>query len=163
MATETVAKDGKADGKAILKMLAPGQEVERAIVAADGTVTIVHGKAKLLSVDIADVDLLLSFSDGSYVIIPHGALDAIGAEAHTVVFTDGKSTLAEIFKLAGVTNPAKAGSLRLVSESIDAAKPPADEAPPGRDACSRSAGATGADGQGRHWHHLVRQGARFGW
>lgn len=130
MANETGAKDGKAGGKATLKMLAPGQEVERAAVAPDGTVTIAHGKAKLLSVDIADVDLLLSFSDGSYVVIPNGALDALGTDPHAVVFTDGKSTLAQVFKLAGVANPAKAGSLRLVSENIDAAKPPADEAPP---------------------------------
>jgi Ca2+-binding RTX toxin-like protein len=130
MANETGARDGKAGGKAALKVLAPGQEVERAAVAPDGTVTIAHGKAKLESVDIADVDLLLSFSDGSYVIIPNGALDALGAEAHTVVFTDGKSSLAQVFKMAGQANPAKAGSLRLVSENIDAAKPPADEAPP---------------------------------
>ena len=130
MANETGARDDKAGGKAALKVLAPGQEVERAAVAPDGTVTIAHGKAKLESVDIADVDLLLSFSDGSYVIIPNGALDALGAEAHTVVFTDGKSSLAQVFKMAGQANPAKAGSLRLVSENIDAAKPPADEAPP---------------------------------
>jgi Ca2+-binding RTX toxin-like protein len=126
MANETGAKDGKA----ALKVLAPGQEVERAATAPDGTVTIAHAKGKLLSVDIADVDLLLSFSDGSYVVIPNGALDALGTDPHAVVFTDGKSTLAQVFKLAGVANPAKAGSLRLVSENIDAAKPPADEAPP---------------------------------
>ena len=57
MANETGAKDGK-DGKAALKVLAPGQEVERAATAPDGTVTIAHAKGKLLSVDIADVDLL---------------------------------------------------------------------------------------------------------
>ena len=61
MANETGARDDKAGGKAALKVLAPGQEVERAAVAPDGTVTIAHGKAKLESVDIADVDLLLSF------------------------------------------------------------------------------------------------------
>jgi hypothetical protein len=126
MANEPAAKGGKA----ALKVLAPGQEVERATTAPDGTVTIAHAKGKLQSVDIADVDLLLSFSDGSYVIIPNGALDALGAEAHTVVFTDGKSSLAQVFKMAGQAIPAKAGSLRLVSENIDAAKPPADEAPP---------------------------------
>jgi len=126
MANET----GTKGGKAALKVLAPGQEVERAATAPDGTVTIAHARGKLQSVDIADVDLLLSFSDGSYVIIPNGALDALGADPHAVVFTDGKSTLAQVFKMAGQANPAKAGSLRLVSENIDAAKPPADEAPP---------------------------------
>ena len=123
-----MANESESSGsKPNLKRLAPGQEVERAAVAADGTVTIAHGKGRLASVDIADVDLLLSFTDGSFVVIPNGALDALGADSKTVVFTDGKAGLDQVFKLAGSANPAKAGSLRLVSENIDAARPPADE------------------------------------
>ena len=123
-----MANESESSGsKPNLKRLAPGQEVERAAVAADGTVTIAHGKGRLASVDIADVDLLLSFTDGSFVVIPNGALDALGADSKTVVFTDGKAGLDQVFKLAGTANPAKAGSLRLVSENIDAARPPADE------------------------------------
>jgi len=120
-------ESGARGGKGALKVLAAGQEVERATVAADGTVTIGHSRSGLVSVDIADVDLLLSFADGGYVVIPNGALDALGADPHTVNFSDGKSVLAQIFKLAGIASPAKAGSLRLVSENIDAAKPPTDE------------------------------------
>lgn len=123
-----MANEAESSGsKPNLKRLAPGQEVERAAVGPDGTVTVAHGKGRLASVDIADVDLLLSFTDGSFVIIPNGALDALGADPKTVVFSDGKAGLDQVFKLAGVANPAKAGSLRLVSENIDAAKPPADE------------------------------------
>lgn len=109
------------------KALAAGQPLERADIAADGTVNVRHGKAQLLSVDVADVDLLLTFADGAYVVIPNGALDAISGTPHNVTFNDGKGILGDLFKQAGTTAAAKAGSLRLVSESIDAAPPPADE------------------------------------
>jgi len=124
-------------GKTLLKALAQGQDVERAVVGTDGTVTISHSEGTLQAVDVADVDLLLSFSDGTFVIIPNGALDAISDTPHTVLFTDSQDTLSSLFKMVGISNPAKAGSLRVVSENIDAAQPPveeyatpSDEAPP---------------------------------
>ncbi len=111
-----------------------GQQIERAVVAADGTITIPHSGAELQSVDVADVDLLLSFSDGIFVVIPNGALDAISDSLHKVIFLeneDGTSeptgpgndhlgTLGDLFKMVGTTNLAKAGSLRVVSENVDA-------------------------------------------
>ena len=124
-------------GKALLKTLAQGQDVERAVVASDGTVTISHSEATLQAVDVADVDLLLTFSDGTFVIIPNGALDAISDTPHAVIFNDHSDNLSSLFKMVGISNPAKAGSLRLVSENVDAARPPveesaipSDEAPP---------------------------------
>ena len=125
-----MANETKSPGNKALKALAAGQEVERAAVAADGTVSIRHGQAQLQSVDVADVDLLLSFSDGSYTIIPNGALDALGTTPHSVVFSDGRGSLGDLFKLVGIINPAKAGSLRLVSENIDAAPPPEEQSVP---------------------------------
>ncbi|MFN2367882.1 MAG: Ig-like domain-containing protein, partial [Desulfurivibrionaceae bacterium] len=111
-----------------------GQSVERAFVAANGTIVCPHCEAKLISVDVADVDLLMSFSDGTYVIIPNGALDAIANPLQPIVFTDPDdsvldsahfdsdhtSTLGDLFKMVGVTKVAGAGSLRVVSENIDA-------------------------------------------
>ncbi len=111
-----------------------GQQIERAVVAADGTITIPHSGAELQSVDVADVDLLLSFSNGIFVVIPNGALDAISDSLHKVVFLgneDGSSeatdlgndhlgTLGDLFKMVGTTSLAKAGSLRVVSENVDA-------------------------------------------
>ncbi|NTV50673.1 MAG: hypothetical protein HGB32_03230 [Geobacteraceae bacterium] len=114
-------------GKTLLKALSQGQDVERAVLESDGTVTISKSEATLQSVDVADVDLLLSFSDGTFVIIPNGALDAISDTPHTVIFNDSKDTLSSLFKMVGISNPAKAGSLRVVSENIDAAQPPAEE------------------------------------
>ena len=123
-----MANETKTQGT--LKVLAAGQHVERAPIAADGSVNVQHGKAQLQSVDVADVDLLLSFADGSYVVIPNGALEAISGTPHAVTFSDGKEILGDLFKQAGTTVAAKAGSLRLVSENIDAAQPPNEEAIP---------------------------------
>jgi len=115
-----------------------GQQIERAVVAADGTITIHHSGADLQSVDVADVDLLLGFPEGVFVVIPNGALDAISDSLHKVVFledddsvtasnhlsSDHLGTLGDLFKMVGTTNLAKAGSLRVVSENVDA---PADQ------------------------------------
>jgi Ca2+-binding RTX toxin-like protein len=70
--------------------------------------------------------LLLTFANGDHVVIPNGAIDAVGKNPPDALFSDTKISLPELFKLVGVTNPAKAGSLRLVSENIDA-NPPSDE------------------------------------
>ncbi len=113
-----------------------GQQVERAHVAPDGTVTVPNCEAKLTSVDVADVDLLLGFVDGTYVVIPNGALDALSDALHKVVFvdkddsafdeahfsSDHQTSLGDLFKMVGTTDAAKAGSLRVVSEHIDADK-----------------------------------------
>jgi Ca2+-binding RTX toxin-like protein len=125
MANETTTEN--TNQNTLQKVLAQGKQVERASVAADGTVTIQQSEAKLQSVDVADIDLLLSFSDGTYVIIPNGALDAISEIPHSVIFSDTKDSLSHLFKMVGISNPAKAGSLRVVSENIDAAKPPTEE------------------------------------
>ena len=85
-----------------LKVLAAGQQVERAAIAADGTVNVRHSKAQLQSVDVADVDLLLAFADGSYVVIANGALDAISGTPHNVTFTDSKEALGDLFKQVGI-------------------------------------------------------------
>lgn len=42
--------------------------VEQAVVAPDGTITVPRSKGKLLSVDVADVDLVLGFEDGTFII-----------------------------------------------------------------------------------------------
>jgi hypothetical protein len=116
--------DGE-NGEAAVVELDQGQQIERAVVASDGTITIPQCEAKLASVDIADVDLLLGFSDGTFVIIPNGALDAISDSPHPVVFIDNEdsafdsahfssdhtSTLGDLFKMVGATSQAKAGSL----------------------------------------------------
>src|SRR6266567_7691313 len=135
MTNETDGEIGK-----LIKGLVQGQQVEPAFVVPDGTITIPHGEATLTSVDVADVDLLLSFSDGKFVVIPNGALDAITDPSRPVVFTDAsdsvfhshqsgsdhKSTLGDLFKMVGISSHANAGSLRVVSDNVDAAKTPDD-------------------------------------
>ncbi len=109
------------------------QKIVRAVVAADGTVTVPCCEAELVSVDVADVDLLLGFGDGTYVIIPNGALDALGDTPRTVEFVDNagnpfdiahfgnsnRATLGDLFKMVGTTELVKAGSLRIKSEKLD--------------------------------------------
>lgn len=101
--------------------------VSQAAVASDGTITVAGSKVKLQSVDVADVDLVLGFEDGTFIIIPYGALDALSEAPPKVHFVDAQESLAVLFKMVGIINPAKAGSLRVVTDNIDAAKPPADE------------------------------------
>jgi hypothetical protein len=117
--------------------VAQGQQVERAFVSPDGTITISGCEANLTSVDVADVDLLLGFADGTFVIIPNGALDALSDTPHKVVFvekedtafdeahfnSDHQTSLSDLFKMVGTTDSAKAGSLRVVSEHVDADQP----------------------------------------
>ena len=126
MANETDSEKGKAAPK----VLDQGQPVERASVAPDGTISIPHGESKLTTVDVADVDLLLSFSDGTFVIIPNGALDAISEAPPNVLFNDKKATLGDLFKMVGISDHAKAGSLRVVSGNVDAPKTLEDLAEP---------------------------------
>ncbi|KAF0189654.1 MAG: hemolysin-type calcium-binding [Desulfobulbaceae bacterium] len=101
--------------------------VEQAVVAPDGTITVPRSKGKLLSVDVADVDLVLGFEDGTFIIIPYGALDAISEAPPKVHFLDAQDSLAVLFKMVGIINPAKAGSLRVVTDNVDAANLPAEE------------------------------------
>jgi Ca2+-binding RTX toxin-like protein len=101
----------------------------QATVTPDGAITVKEALVSLKLVDIADVDLLLTFANGDHVVIPNGALDALGSNPPDAVFSDKRIGLPELFKLVGVTNPAKAGSLRLVSDNIDADSPPADNVP----------------------------------
>jgi Ca2+-binding RTX toxin-like protein len=99
-------------------------DLVRATVQADGDVVVKEVLATLKLVDIADVDLLLTFANGDHVVITNGALDAIGPNPPDAVFTDSTISLSELFKLVGIVNPAKVGSLRLVTENIDANPPP---------------------------------------
>jgi len=117
MANETKTEDNKQ----LLKAIAEGR-VEQARVETDGTIIVPRLEEQLQSVDIADIDLVLGFTDGSYVIISNGALDAASNTPHTVVFKTSKDTLDHLFKLTGQSNPAKAGSLRVVTEHVDAAR-----------------------------------------
>jgi len=100
--------------------------VEQAVVAPDGTITVPRSKGKLLSVDVADVDLVLGFEDGTFIIIPYGALDAISEAPPKVHFLDAQDSLGTLFKMVGIINPAKAGSLRVVTDNVDAANLPAE-------------------------------------
>lgn len=93
---------------------------------ADGLITVKEVLATLKLVDVADVDLLLTFANGDHVVIANGALDALSTNPPDAIFNDRKINLSELFKLVGVANPAKSGSLRLVSENIDA-NPPREE------------------------------------
>ena len=147
MANET----GDNNGNVIVDGVYQGQQVTPSIIAPDGTIVCSNCEAELISVSVADVDLLLSFSDGTHIIIPNGALDAISDALHPVVFfdkadshvdadhatSDHKSTLGDLFKMVGITKVAEGGSLRVVSENIDVEKtevtienPPTREIPP---------------------------------
>ena len=55
MTNETDGENGKA---VVTKEPDQGQQIERAFVAPDGTITVPQSEAKLKSVDLADVDLL---------------------------------------------------------------------------------------------------------
>ncbi len=116
MAQKTVSGNGNTTPK----VADQSQSIVRAIVAPDGTITIPKSEANLSSVEVADVDLLLSFSDGTFVVVPNGALDAIGGTPPTVLFNDSRESLGSLFKMVSTSNLAKAGSLRVVSGNVDA-------------------------------------------
>lgn len=132
MANQKTVKDLQAITKSAVepgtKVLQVGDLI-RAVQAADGAVIIKEALSMLKLVDVADVDLLLTFANGDHVIIPNGALDALGVNPPNANFSDATINLSELFKLVGIANPAKAGSLRLVSENIDA-NPPSELAEP---------------------------------
>ena len=104
-------------------------DLVRATVTPDGAIAVKEALNALKLVDVADVDLLLTFANGDHVIISNGALDALSPNPPNAIFTDKIIGLPELFKLVGVANPAKAGSLRLVSENIDANPPPEENIP----------------------------------
>ncbi len=105
-------------------------DLVRATASLEGGVAIKEALSTLKLVDVADVDLLLSFANGDHVVIQNGALDALGSNPPDAVFSDRRVSLPELFKLVGVANPAKAGSLRLVTENIDANPPPQEDVSP---------------------------------
>lgn len=100
--------------------------LQQAAVSTAGIISVKGAVSALTQVDIADVDLLLTFANGDHVIIANGALDALSPNPPDAIFNDQKISLPNLFKLVGVANPSKAGSLRLVSKNIDA-NPPAEE------------------------------------
>ncbi|MGB2831422.1 MAG: calcium-binding protein [Methylotenera sp.] len=95
-------------------------DVVRANVASDGAIVVKESLKTLTQVDVADVDLLLTFSNGDHVVITNGALDALAPNPPSAIFSDQKILLSELFKLVGVANPAKAGSLRVVTDNVEA-------------------------------------------
>lgn len=107
-----------------------GDLVRAKVVSPDGDVAIEAALQGLKLVDVADVDLLLTFANGEHVVVTNGALDALGPNPPEAIFTDRRISLPELFKLVGVANPSKAGSLRLVTENIDANPPPEEALPP---------------------------------
>lgn len=105
-----------------------GKQVERAKVV-DGQIVTKQSLDALTSVDIADVDLLLGFADGTFVIIPNGALDAVSGASLSALLGGKAISLNGLFQKVGMTAVAKPGSLRVVSEGIDAAAAKGDDTP----------------------------------
>ena len=95
--------------------------VTRAEASADGIIRLSESHGTLKSVDVADVDLVLGFADGSFIIIPNGALDALELNAPKVEFGGDKynTSLTELFQQVGTVDAADAGNLRIISENID--------------------------------------------
>lgn len=89
----------------------------------NGEIQIAGQKANIKSVDVADVDLLITLDNGEKVIIPNGAIDALTNQNASASFNDGKTNLYDLFKMTGASHTAKAGSLRIVTENIDANPP----------------------------------------
>jgi Ca2+-binding RTX toxin-like protein len=87
---------------------------------SEGIVHLKQTHGALKSVDVADVDLVLGFADGTYIIIPNGALDAIAGTGEKVKFADDNvENLVDLFKQVGHVDAADAGNLRIISENID--------------------------------------------
>ncbi|WP_334108172.1 beta strand repeat-containing protein [Methylobacillus sp.] len=95
--------------------------VTRVEADANGIIRLTESHGALKSVDVADVDLVLGFADGTYIIIPNGALDALEVNAPKVEFDGDKYTtsLSELFQQVGTVDAADAGNLRIISENID--------------------------------------------
>ncbi|MCB5190649.1 calcium-binding protein [Methylobacillus arboreus] len=95
--------------------------VTRVHADADGIIRLTESHGALKSVDVADVDLVLGFADGSYIIIPNGALDALEIDAPKVEFSGDQynTSLTDLFKQVGTVDAADAGNLRIISENID--------------------------------------------
>ncbi|RFO97516.1 hypothetical protein DIC66_06485 [Rhodoferax lacus] len=101
------------------------------VVNANGAIKINEALGVLKAVDVADVDLLLTFGNGDHVVIANGALDALTANPPDAFFNNNdKINLSDLFKLVGVANVAQTGSLRLVTENIDANPPPPEDQAP---------------------------------
>lgn len=89
----------------------------------DGHIHIDAPLAGIKQIDIADTDLILTLENGQSIVIPNGAIDAIAKPEAVATFSNGSASLYELLKHAGIVHPAKAGTLRLVSENIDANPP----------------------------------------
>lgn len=93
--------------------------VESVSAAPDGAVHLKEVRGDIKSVEIADVDLLLRFADGSNLLIPNGALDALSPNPPKVYFLDQQTTAAELIKFAGKTDPVTAGNVRIITDQLD--------------------------------------------
>ncbi|MBX9847878.1 MAG: hypothetical protein K2X64_01190 [Rhodocyclaceae bacterium] len=94
-------------------------KVDRVIVGNDGVVKLNLPKGKLKSVEIADVDLLLRFEDGTNLLLVNGALDALGDKAPIVDFQGSKVSSAELLQSAGKTSIVTAGNVRIITDELD--------------------------------------------
>ncbi|HSH97045.1 MAG: hypothetical protein ACAH07_11790 [Methylophilaceae bacterium] len=95
-------------------------KVIRVQPGADNIIHLKESHGALKSVDVADVDLVLGFADGTYIVIPNGALDAITGSPHKVEFSDSfTASTDDLFKQVGHIDAADAGNLRIISENID--------------------------------------------
>ena len=99
-----------------------GQEAERASVAPDGSIIIRHNEADVTSVEIGDVDLLLTFSDGTSAIIPNGAMDGASQNPPAISFNGSKGSLGNLLMMTDSSRQAKTGIIRIVSGNVDAPK-----------------------------------------
>lgn len=93
----------------------------------DGNPVISAPLSNIKQIDIADVDLLLTMDNGERIVIPNGAVDALVKQNAIATFSNGTVPLYELFKHTGIAHPAKAGSLRLVTDNIDAQPPETTE------------------------------------
>ena len=92
-------------------------------------------KAKLgikyapFKVEIADVDVVLVFSDGSRIIIPGMALAAFSGRKPVILFTDKEFSSEQAVGMVGEINP-QSPALELHLSSADASKPAEEIKPP---------------------------------
>ena len=91
----------------------------------NGEILIAGKKAAVKNVDVADVDLLVTLETGEKVIVPNGAIDALVNPNMNASFADGNKSLYDLLKMSGSSHVAKPGSLRIVTENIDANPPEA--------------------------------------
>lgn len=95
------------------------QRIERVAVGSNGVAALHQHKEALRSVEIADVDLVLRFNDGTNVVIPNGAMEALSDKAPLISFSGKQESSSDLLKSAGKTSIVTAGNVRIVTEELD--------------------------------------------